>query len=365
VGDQIERITSLRGPLFNDPGSGEIVMNEIVVLGSVITKDFFVNLVEGHSLSNSLLNVSNVTGQVVFAKIDTDTVKIVIEIVEGHAHRVSSSSHNIVNNATVDETNRDQVRSSREDSVEPVQDSQNVLSEIFRSGSLAEADIVGSEFHNDQQGLIGGLVSIHKLGVVISTTTSSSRDGDILIIAEVTSVSFQQVLVNTVNRTVVAFVFITSVGTELRMATLIEPGGDDVGESGLIPISGGGEFVGDLGENTSRVTDNNNTHFVSVGTQNFLPILASFGILSGDTVAVVINSLARIGVDASSGVDLGIKIVAVTPSPVISSSKGHGRRVMVTIVINKGNLGVADFLQVLEEFNQGVGVQLLGGKDAF
>jgi len=257
------------------------------------------------------------------------------------------------------------MRSSRENSVEPVQDSVNVLSEVFRFGSVTEADIVGSEFQDDQQGLVGSLVSIHKFGVVIGTATGSSRDGDILIITEIASISFQQVLVNTVDGTMVAFIFVTSVSTELRVATLIEPGGDDVGESGLIPVSSGSKFVRDLGENTSRIADNNNTHFVGVGTQDFFPILASLGVLSRDTVTVVINSFTGIRIDVSSGVHLGVKIVAITSSPVISSSKGHGRRVMITIVVNKRNLGVAHFLQVLEEFNQGVGVQLLRGKEAF
>jgi len=105
VREQIENITSLRGPLFNNPVSREIIMDEIVVLGSVVAEDFFVNLVEGHSLSNSLLNVSHVAGKVVSAKIDTNTVEIVVEIVEGHTHWVSFSSHNIVDDATIDETN--------------------------------------------------------------------------------------------------------------------------------------------------------------------------------------------------------------------------------------------------------------------
>jgi len=355
VRDQIERISSHGLPLFNNLLCGEIVVNEVVVLGTVSGKDFPVNLVEGLTLGSSFKNVGQVAGQVVLAKINTDTIEVVVEIVELHSHGVSLFAHNLVDHGSVHGSEGDQVRAGRDDSVEPVQDSQNILSKVFRVGSRAEAKIIGSELHNDQQRLISSLVSAKKLSVVVSTTTGSATDGEVLVITEVASVLFQQVLVNTVDGSVVSFVGVTSVSTELRVTALIHPSGDDVGESGLIPVSGGGKFVGDLSKDTSRVTDNNDTQFVSVSAQDFLPVLTGFGVLSRDTIAVIINSLSGIRISASSGMDLGIKIVAITSSPVSSSCQSHGSSIVVTIVIHKGNLGVSDLLQVLKELDQRVG----------
>jgi hypothetical protein len=127
---------------------------------------------------------------------DLQAVQEVINVDVGSSDRVSSVPHGVVEEFTISETDTDDVRARRKDSVEVVEDGDDVLFELFDLGHGKFADIVTDEFQEQEDGVIIRLVSSEGVQDVADFVTSSAAiDTSILVILEVALVSLVKVLV--------------------------------------------------------------------------------------------------------------------------------------------------------------------------
>lgn len=341
--NQQSRVFTLVNPSSHNRFSRELHVSPIEILeGHAAADQILVNLIEFLSSLGGNLSFGGIGVQPSRAGGDLQAVQEVINVDVGSSDRVGSVPHGVVEEFTISETNTDDVRAGGEDSVEILEDSDDIFFELFDLGHGEFADIVTDKFQEQEDGVVVGLVSSKGVQDVVDfVTRGATIDTSVLVILEIALVSLEKILVKGVSGEFRGAVEVSSPARLHGQVEFIKTSGNEVIEGAVGPGGAVEPVRGKFEMGTDGVTNNSETDLSRVVTEIFLVGVASLGVSAINTVAVEVISLVRSGVDGSSGVDLSVTVITISALPVVASSlRGQsGEGVVVEVLVGSVVVG--------------------------
>jgi len=169
----------------------------------VFSDDISVYLIELQGPLSGQISDSGIGVHPTPARAQLHTVQVIIELGVANTNGMGSILEDIIQDVALSQSNRHDMRSSRESSVKVIQNFKNVGLEVGglshgTEGVVTIANIITDELENDKQGVVIFLISSQSLDIQIVNKISASGtvNTQVLVISMVAFIVLSHVLVD-------------------------------------------------------------------------------------------------------------------------------------------------------------------------